>query len=594
MDHLLSSVDSRVCVALLAIGVVTRFTSLNYPCEVAAEEVSVGRSINAYLTGGEFFVDANPPFGKLLLAGGAWIGGYNGSQSWARAGEPIVGRNDVFALRALPALQGAVLAPLMFLAGRAIGLSYPSALVASAGVLLDVCCLVEQRHVLTDATLLLAVALQLAATFATDHHAPLSPKWWRRAALGGVGVAIASGTKWAGVSTLVVPCAHSVLALRRGLACGERRATLMAEAAARVGLFGLLPLTAHLVTSAVHLALLPSAGPGASGMTAAFRAALRGGGDDDAEVLSLREAVRRGDASLPGVLDRIGELTRTMLRADTAMELGERGAPMRWWEWPLMPRSVLHWASEQAPYVVPPLRPLARVYSLGNPFVWWLAALAPAAFVVCALFLGTEPTTTEESEEDGGQATTGADPATRASEAGGADAPVGGAPAATEAAPASAPAEASPAVSGDGEGSSPCTTSMASSDGARHRSPPLTTSGVVLLLGYAAHWLSCARAGDVRPSSFLPALLHALLLAGAVLDLTFLSAPLLRSRVAHDPRIAPLAPPCAHHPDGVRWLVAAATVTAMATGFAHFAPLAFGSPMSEAELASRMWLASWR
>ena len=60
-----------------------------------------------------------------------------------------------------PALQAALLVPLMFSTARALGLSTPASLVVACGVLLDGCFLVESRLVLTDATLLLCLVLQI-------------------------------------------------------------------------------------------------------------------------------------------------------------------------------------------------------------------------------------------------------------------------------------------------------------------------------------------------------------------------------------------------------------------------------------------------
>ena len=47
-------------------------------------------------------------------------------------------------------------------------------------------------------------------------------------------------------------------------------------------------------------------------------------------------------------------------------------------------------------------------------------------------------------------------------------------------------------------------------------------------------------------------------------------------------------------PDALRWLVAGALITIMAACFAFFAPLAYGMPMSHADLDTRMWLDTWR
>ena len=92
------------------------------------------------------------------MAFGAKLGGYDASQGWRKIGEAIPPTVNLFALRAGPAFQGSLLAPMLYVAGRNLGLSRPSATLAAAGALLDLLCLVEQRLVLVDATLLLGIA----------------------------------------------------------------------------------------------------------------------------------------------------------------------------------------------------------------------------------------------------------------------------------------------------------------------------------------------------------------------------------------------------------------------------------------------------
>lgn len=142
--------------------------------------------------------------GKLLLCLVAWLGGYDGSQSWDKIGVDIPPEVNLLALRGAPALQGALLVPLMFATARALGISTPGALLAACGVLLDGCFLVESRFVLTDATLLLCIVLQVWGCASAAKHPPLSAAWVRRTIVGGLGVAGALCTKWTGVSALAM------------------------------------------------------------------------------------------------------------------------------------------------------------------------------------------------------------------------------------------------------------------------------------------------------------------------------------------------------------------------------------------------------
>ena len=199
--------------------------------QVVFDEYHFGKFVNGYITG-EYFFDIHPPLGKLLLCLVAWMGGYDGRQSWDKIGVDIPPEVNLLALRGAltrtrtltltltltltppevnllalrgaPALQGALLVPLMFGTARALGISTPGALLGACGVLLDGCFLVESRFVLTDATLLLCIALQVWGCASAAKHPPLSGAWLRRTVVGGLGVAGALCTKWTGVSALAM------------------------------------------------------------------------------------------------------------------------------------------------------------------------------------------------------------------------------------------------------------------------------------------------------------------------------------------------------------------------------------------------------
>ena len=155
-----TTTSSRICAVLLVLGLVTRFVLLTYPRQVVWDEYHFGKFVNGYITG-DYFFDIHPPTGKLLLALSAWLGGYYGSQSWDKIGLDIAPEVNLYALRCLPALQGAVVPPLLFATARSIGLSRPASLVPAAAALFDICLLVESRLILTDATLIMGIVLQL-------------------------------------------------------------------------------------------------------------------------------------------------------------------------------------------------------------------------------------------------------------------------------------------------------------------------------------------------------------------------------------------------------------------------------------------------
>ena len=289
---------------------------------------------------------------------------------------------------------------MLYVAGRNLGLSRPSATLAAAGALLDLLCLVEQRLVLVDATLLLGIAVQLGACFASDHHAPLSRGWAMRVAAEGVGIILAGCTKMTGFATLAVSGVHSLLSLYHGwFGAGgtrkERARRLLLEALARLFFLIAIPALAYLLINVLHIVLLPNTGPGAKFHTRDFRRTLRG--DEAAVAAEVAgkaaaqaaaemgiEVPRTAAHELPSMWARIVEMNREMVKVNAAINKGHQWGS-RWWEWPLMGRTILYWTGNERPYISPPETTRARIYALGNPAVWWLAALAPTLFVAWAI-----------------------------------------------------------------------------------------------------------------------------------------------------------------------------------------------------------------
>jgi dolichyl-phosphate-mannose--protein O-mannosyl transferase len=68
----------RACALLIALGTATHLVGLTYPREIVFDEATSGNFVSAYCCTRERIVDVHPPHGKLLIALGAKLGGYQG------------------------------------------------------------------------------------------------------------------------------------------------------------------------------------------------------------------------------------------------------------------------------------------------------------------------------------------------------------------------------------------------------------------------------------------------------------------------------------------------------------------------------------
>jgi len=231
----------------------------------------------------------------------------------------------------------------------------------------------------------------------------------------------------------------------------------------------------------------------------------------------------------PSLWAKFVELNGEMLRANRDLNK-EHKFGSRWWEWPLMMRTVLYWAAKAPPYV-DHVRTVARIYCIGSPAVWWSAALAPAAFVI--VWLGDQI----ESK-----------------------------PAADSAPPA---ANGWLLLVGYVVNWLPFIL-VQRTQFLYHFLPSLLFS--LLLLAHLFDTL-------VPPTPLLQG--RRLERDAAVTTTTIL-----------EPLGLPLAE-AAQLPEGRRWLLAGVLLYAFAFAFAFFAPLAYGFPLEADEMEARMWLRSW-
>lgn len=61
-----------------------------------------------------FFFDQHPPLGKQLIAGAAYIAGFDGKYNFTAIGAEYSSNVPIFALRLVPALCGSLLVPVVY------------------------------------------------------------------------------------------------------------------------------------------------------------------------------------------------------------------------------------------------------------------------------------------------------------------------------------------------------------------------------------------------------------------------------------------------------------------------------------------------
>lgn len=211
-----------------------------------------------------------------------WLVGYDGQFLFDNIGDSYIEHKVPYvAFRAMPATLGALTVPVVFLIMWESGYSLPACVLASGLLLFDNGHIGEDRLILLDAGLVLAMALSILCyvRFYKLRHEPFGRKWWKWLLLTGVALSCVISTKYVGVFTFFT-IGSAVLVDLWGLLDIKRRGGALTmfqfgkHFAARF--FGLIivPLFFYIFWFQVHFAILTKSGPGDDFMSPEFQETL--------------------------------------------------------------------------------------------------------------------------------------------------------------------------------------------------------------------------------------------------------------------------------------------------------------------------------
>ena len=338
---------------LIVLGLMTRFIFISTPAQVVFDEVHFGKFVSSYFSGNYYF-DIHPPLGKMIIAAGAWFGGYgdyvaqNGVFSFKDIGGDY-GSAPYLWFRFLPALAGSLIPLVVFLFMFEFGAGKLASFLTGLLLIFENSLLVESRLILMDAFLILFGFLGLYFFFKArndDYPFPLI-------ALSGLLLALSVSIKWTGLGfwgacglifayDLIYPTALKL----RGISPAESIKDFV-SLRWRYFINGLIflviiPLLAYFAVFQIHFALLPNCpakgeGNGCDFMSKEFRDNQLNPWQEFSELNQKMWSYNRGISA--------------------SHEYGSKALG-----WPLMVRSVYYWVNDSG----------ARIYMIGNPVNWFL------------------------------------------------------------------------------------------------------------------------------------------------------------------------------------------------------------------------------
>ncbi|XP_067376719.1 protein O-mannosyl-transferase 1 isoform X3 [Channa argus] len=289
MLHLPLVVTAQVDLVLLLVSLLamwTRLSHLSYPNAVVFDEVYYGQFVSLYMKRVFFIDDSGPPLGHMILALGAYLGGFDGNFVWNRIGAEYPSSVSVWSLRLLPALCGALCVPLVYLLTLELKFSHLSALAAALLLLLENALIVQSRFMLLESVLIFFVLLAFFS-YLRFHNAlsrleqPSATCSWFRFSwllLSGASCAAAVGVKYMGLFSYLLLL--GLASLHTWTLIGDQTVSHLSvcvQCVCRVVCLVVVPVLLYVFWFYVHLSLLNHSGPHDQLMSSAFQATLQGG-----------------------------------------------------------------------------------------------------------------------------------------------------------------------------------------------------------------------------------------------------------------------------------------------------------------------------
>lgn len=277
-----------ISIGLFLLAIFTRFVNLSHPNHVVFDELHYVKYVALYMKR-TFFFDQHPPLGKQLVAGAAYLAGFNGNYTFTRIGTEYTDNVPIVWMRAVPAICGSFLVPAVYNLLLQLRLSHWTALLGGLLICFDNALVTQSQFVLMESMLLLfsVLGLLFLLKYQQIHEKLLQSKrthlttillmfWY--ACLSAVFFTFAVCVKYAAFYSCCLGIWLGIRHLWRMLANRSiSNWSIVIHLASQFILFTAIPVAIYVGVFWVHLQVLNKAGPHDSAMTSAFQASLEGG-----------------------------------------------------------------------------------------------------------------------------------------------------------------------------------------------------------------------------------------------------------------------------------------------------------------------------
>ncbi len=330
----------------------TRFFFLAYPSETVFDEVHFGKFASYYFNH-QYYFDIHPPLGKMLIAGFTKIFGLHPEATFSNIGEGV-SSGEIFLLRFLPALTGALLVILIYKLVLKIGLSKKAAFLAGFLTLFSSTLSVQSRLVLVDIFLLFFGFLSLYFFFDWEKKKKLYVLL-----IASFFAALSFSIKWTGLTFFGLIFLFNFLKIFK--------TKKYKDTAFKLILLSLVFVITYFAVFFVHFKILYKSGTGDAFMSSSFQKSLEGNNLED-------------NVKAAGSFEKFIELNEAMYRYNSTLKADHPFAS-KWYQWILGKGSIWYWSKSTNSKT-------ANIYLIANPLIWW----AVIAGVITSLILFSRKT----------------------------------------------------------------------------------------------------------------------------------------------------------------------------------------------------------
>jgi dolichyl-phosphate-mannose-protein mannosyltransferase len=327
---------------LLGLSFIVHFFYFGHPNQIVFDEVTFGKFIQASWQG-KYYFDLHPPLGKWLLTLSTWPFEMDFNFVFDRIGTPYKDQ-AYLGMRALTTLCGSIFPLIIYGIMNRIQSSQRISFCAAFFVIFENNLLVVSRFFMLDIFLLFFGFLSLFFYLKTREK--FSWRYW-------VGTSLAATSalliKWTGASFIAIILFFEMIYYFRKI---DRQLFFK-----KLAIFFSVGFAFYYINFAIHFSLLPNSGQGNDFMSPRFQRELEGTKFyQHPQIESLSD------------WEKFIELNLMLWRYHQSMHQNHPYSSTAF-EWLWMKRPIYYWENGDNDNK-------ARIYLLGNPFLWWAGSIA--------------------------------------------------------------------------------------------------------------------------------------------------------------------------------------------------------------------------